>query len=316
MLTVHSILEVCRKPLQSQAVLETARKDLGQVVSQAQKEFIKLAPPEATASTSQASSSETEDEKLDPSTDDVAEGNDPPSSSSSSDPSSASSPMQALFSRIQSSLPPNISTTLQNNVPSYIKDASGNVNIDLLQLRSTLTTEFQRVQGVTRAQAEEYVHRSEALLKEAGDFLKDAVKVVPPESMEAIDAGVVWDGSDVWMMPFVGAQVSGTGLPVGKGKGKARDGDQSSATAQRRRKAAATRADTLIQRLKQDPEVLKLDPLDDGSAKDMYETWRTEQLMSQGGIDGKFWVEKIQTVVDDESDLGALKLTKDALGMF
>ena len=121
-------------------------------------------------------------------------------------PTTATSPFQGLFSRVQSSLPPNISSTLEKNLPLSLKDSSGHLSVDFAQLKSTLTAEFQRVQGVTRAQAEEYVHKSEALLKEAGEYLKDAVKVVPPEGQEENGTEVTFDGTDlVFMPPTVGS---------------------------------------------------------------------------------------------------------------
>ena len=73
----------------------------------------------------------------------------------------------SFLSRLQATLPPNIVSTMQNHIPESIKHASE--SIDLGQLRSTLVSDFQRVQGVTRAQAEEYFHKSEGLLREAGE---------------------------------------------------------------------------------------------------------------------------------------------------
>ena len=110
---------------------------------------------------------------------------------------------QSIFTRLQSSIPPNLVSSVQSNIPPSIRHAAAG-SVDFSQIRNTLTTEFTRVQDITRAQAEEYVQKSEELLREAGEFLKDAVKVVPPESQGG-DLGVVWDGSDVWMLPAMGA---------------------------------------------------------------------------------------------------------------
>jgi hypothetical protein len=77
-------------------------------------------------------------------------------------------------------------STVQNTIPETLKHATE--NIDLSQLRTTLTNELQCVQNATITQAGEYVHRSEGLLreamKEAGEVLRDAVKVIPLEEVE------------------------------------------------------------------------------------------------------------------------------------
>ncbi|KAF8967907.1 hypothetical protein BDZ97DRAFT_1801921, partial [Flammula alnicola] len=155
---------------QSQTALETARKDFSEVVVQAQKELSKFTAADAPQN--------------------ERDCNDDGSHSSSSSP-------QSLFSRLQSALPPNIVATHASE------------NIDLQGIRANLLSELQRVQGVTLTQAEEYAHKSEALLreavKEAGEVLRDAVKVVPPEQAETSAAGgsgLVWDGTDMWMFPL------------------------------------------------------------------------------------------------------------------
>lgn len=80
---------------------------------------------------------------------------------------------------------------MQAQLPECLKNAQ---HIDLAQLGSMLSSELQRVQDVTRAQAEEYVHKSEALLhevmKEAVDVLREAVKVIPPEEGGATEVPV------------------------------------------------------------------------------------------------------------------------------
>ncbi|EDR10972.1 uncharacterized protein LACBIDRAFT_324999 [Laccaria bicolor S238N-H82] len=74
------------------------------------------------------------------------------------DPSLSSFLQASLFSRLQSALPPNIVATVNNTTPESLKHVTDNV--DFAGIRSNLLTEFQRVQGVTCAQAEEYVHKS------------------------------------------------------------------------------------------------------------------------------------------------------------
>lgn len=204
-----------------------------------------------------------------------------------------------MFSRLQSALPANVVTAVQNNIPDSLKQATG--NIDLAQLRSTLSTEFQRVQGVTRAQAEEYMHKSEVLLKdvykEASDVLKDAVKVIPPEE-SASGSGLIWDGTDMWMIP---SAASDARTPVGKGK-------------QSVQKAVATRAESLLKLLKHDPEILRHDPEADAGVRELYTRWITNEVESKdGGIDGDVWSAKKQAVLEEPQDGPALQKTLDTL---
>ena len=196
--------------------------------------------------------------------------------------------------------------------------------MDFTQLKSTLTSEIQRVQGaLTRAQAEEYVHRSEALLREAGEFLKDAVKVVPPEDREdgVFYPDVVLDGSQVVVMPptvgsfgpgnrdFLYSGPGGSGTVKGKGKGVA---------ASARARAAGlvgTRAAAMLAQLRQDPEELKRDPSLEEGTKDAYDAWVKEHITSQaGGLESEVWTKRIKDALADGEDGKTLGATKDTLG--
>ncbi|KAJ7496143.1 hypothetical protein B0H11DRAFT_2002009 [Mycena galericulata] len=278
---------------QSQSALETARKDLGGVVTQAQQGLSKLTtetpkvPVDATLPSGESSDESTTPRTASPVTADA----------------SSSVSVQNLFSRLQAALPPNIVSTVQSHIPETLKQASE--NIDLAQMRTNLTAEFQRVQGVTRVQAEEYVHKSEALLreamKEAGEVLRDAVKVVPPEEAQSsIGSGnLIWDGADMWMLPFDSSD------PSAKGKEKA--GRQSADT----QLAVATRAESLLKRLKHNPEIIKHDPEADAGVKEFYTQWLATSV--KDGMDGEEWTSKIANVLDDSPDGQALKANQDAL---
>jgi hypothetical protein len=215
---------------------------------------------------------------------------------------------QNIFSRLQSALPSDLASTVQAKLPESIKQGAGSV--DFTQLRSTLASEFQRVQGITRAQAEEYVHKSEELLRDAGEFLKEAVKVVPPEEGGEAAAGVMWDGSDIWMLPEMAA--TATTASDAKGKGKETDG-RSSAEGLR---AVATRAETLLKQLKHDPAILSVNPEADERASQMWNEWlRTEVNTAEDGMNGKQWQEARDAALSDPVDGEALQTTMNALGM-
>ncbi|KAL0956451.1 hypothetical protein HGRIS_002599 [Hohenbuehelia grisea] len=296
---------------QSQAALSTARKDFGDVVLQAQKELTKLAEnnplagtAEPAASTPEASSStSTKDANDEPESDDKTPVGTPPSDASPSSSAGAT----GFLSRIQSTLPPNIVATLQNNIPESLKHASENV--DFAQLRTTLSSEFQRVQGVTRTQAEEYVRKSENLLREAmkdaQEVLKDAVKIIPPEEgsvSASSSSGLVWDGSDMWMLPY---EPSDGNIS----KGKARDTGSSSGRASGEAQRVATRAEALLKRLKHDAAIIRHEP-DSG----VFDEWTKAEIdTKEGGIEASEWKSKVDAALNDTSDGAALRATQDEL---
>ena len=211
---------------------------------------------------------------------------------------------QSIFTRLQSSIPPNLVSTVQSNIqipPSIRHAASGSV--DFSQLKNTLTTEFTRVQDITLAQAGGYVQKSEELLREAGEFLKDAVKVVPPES-QGESIGVVWDGSDVWMLPAMAASVAPERTHGASTGGAGRSSMEGT-------RAVATRAGELLRRLRHDDTVIKADPEGEETVKALYNEWVSNRVEPVGGIEGEEWSEKRKLALDAEGVSGL----RDSVGM-
>lgn len=310
---------------QSQQALETAKKDFSEVVVQAQKELSKLSVGAETprASTLEVREgeetttvvelgNEAESSNASASTDELGESASTPREGMSAEATTT----QSFFSRLQATLPPAIVTTVQNNLPESIKHASE--NIDFGQLRSNVLHDLQRVQGVTLTQAEEYLHKSEVLLreamKEAGEVLREAVKVVPPEeagSSAGTGRGLLWDGTDVWMLPFENGSGRTSVVP------ESSDGGQSEAVhePQRAVAAVATRAEALLKRLKEDPAILRLDPEQDENSKIVFASWREKEVETKdGGIEGKEWGDKITEALEDGVDGQALRQLEDTLG--
>lgn len=298
---------------------QSARKDLGQVVQQAQKELTKLTAEPSGALSSSTSTVDTPQPEVsslppgstpraeDPKEDDPEEedsGSDNESTSSTIAPATsanASFSAQSIFTRLQSSIPPNLVSSVQSNIPPSIRHAAAG-SVDFSQLRNTLTTEFTRVQDITRAQAEEYVQKSEELLREAGEFLKDAVKVVPPESQDEV-VGVMWDGSDVWMLPALATSGASERTP-----GAGTSGAEHSSMEGTR--AVATRAEELLRRLRHDDTVIRADPEGEETVKALFDEWVSNHVESVGGIEGEEWLEKRKLAVDAEGVSGL----KDSVG--
>jgi hypothetical protein len=292
--------------------LETAGKDFSGVVVQARKELSKLTTveepkdlkdPETTNDTDTVSSTAGSSTDAPPTTEEPSTAVSSPTDKET--PTTSTNSTTTLLSRLQSALPPNIVATVQNNLPDSLKQASE--NMDFSQFGSNLMSEFQRVQGVTRAQAEEYVLKSEVLIrdamKEAGEVLRDAVKVIPPD--QAGNQGLIWDGTDMWMLP---AELSGSiGREEDDATGSSRNVEAQS--------AVATRAEALLRRLKRDPAILRHDPEADKGTRDEYHAWWEGEVNTQeGGIDGQEWARQIAAVLEEPVDGPALKELRDMLG--
>lgn len=312
----------CPSP-QGEAAFAVARRDFGQAVSQAQRELGKLTATAPADSTTEEESTSGEGQKENVGGDEHEDGSDaghvtPPSAretptdgvaDTAQSPSSAT--MQSFFGRIQSSLPPNIVSAVQAHLPDSLKNAQ---HIDFTQLRNTLSTEFQRVQGVTRAQAEEYVHKSEVIfreaVREAGEVIRDAVKVIPPEELEGeSNAGTVWDGTDIWTLPGLATGAEGN---MHSSKGKEKDQSGLSRRSDDLR-AVATRAESLLKQLRGNPEVIKIDPAID-SSKESYLTWADDLEATGTGFGTKVWSERIAQALSDPKDGSVLQATLDTLG--
>lgn len=216
-------------------------------------------------------------------------------------PSTSASSQSSLFSRLQSVIPPNLISTVQSHIPESIKHASE--NIDVSQIGSNVLAELQRVQGVTRAQAEEYARKSEALIreavKEANEVLKDAVKIIPPDASgqagSSSGSGLVWDGSDMWMLPTDSFSTTSNQASSGKEK----EGGPSSES----QHAVASRALALLHRLQSDPSIIQHDPEADEGVKEAYAKWREEEIKSKGGIESPEWTEQTAKLLKEVTPL-------------
>jgi hypothetical protein len=179
-------------PPKGQTAIQAARKDLGDYVSQAQKGInqqlatisVSTPVPTADADAQPTASSSTRDLAASITTDSGESSSTSSSASASTatlpDPQQqqqqqqqqqpqerAWSPTQTLFTRLQSSLPPDLLTTIRDTIPipDSVRDP---------QARMGLAHAAQaRVQGAAA--------RGEELLRGASVLFRDAVRVVPPD---------------------------------------------------------------------------------------------------------------------------------------
>jgi len=207
-------------------------------------------------------------------------------------------------------MPPNLLESARNQLPESIKHASQ--NIDLPQLGTSFLSEIQRVQGVTRAQAEQYAHKSEALIreavKEAGEALRDAVKILPPDQQgegSSSSSVVLWDGGNIWSLPLE---------PVVSDTSRMESPEQAAVRGSDAQNAVATRVESLLLRLKQDPEIIRRDPAVE-SFDASYAAWVTSEYEAkEGDGEGDRWSGRISALLDEVGSGDVLKSTRDTLG--
>ncbi|KZV95935.1 hypothetical protein EXIGLDRAFT_734222 [Exidia glandulosa HHB12029] len=243
---------------QSQTALQTARRDLGGVVEQAQRELGRLSAPapgsDATTPTESSSTTSTDATiTAESSTAPPAGSTEPESGAAPASPSAAPS---SFFSRLQSSLPPNLQQTLRTVASTDVQaqfthraeELRSQFEVQLHRVQEGVAPTLQRVQDgvaptlqrvqseLARAQAEAGP-RAEALFKDASGFLADAVKVVPPSDAPE-SHGVAWDGSDIW-----------TPLPE---REEVLFDSTSTATAKGKAAAGLTRTEAMLRRIRTD----------------------------------------------------------------
>lgn len=196
-------------------MVETARKETGWLTSTSaapRSAPVPVSTGAGEAGTSSTPADNATEEEKTPVTIDTKgkekEVDDDAATIKSNSPTASGNMTGTFFSRLQATLPPQfapaaITASLQTQFTTAQAQADA--------LRASLATNIQRIQQegvagsgpISLAQAEklaeEYVHRSEALLKGAGAFLKDAVHVIPAEG-SAGGQNVFWDGSDVCVL--------------------------------------------------------------------------------------------------------------------
>ena len=264
----------------------------------------------------------------------------PGSSEGTQSPPPSPSIPTSIYARLQSHMPPNLQPSAIAATLSSATSAASTV--DLANIRSTLAANIQRAQdNLPLAQAEKlaegYLHRSQELFKEAGEFLKDAVKVVPPAvgpdgKPMVEDTMPIVSGTDVWLFPSpIGT--TGWGGPIANER-------EASATPPLKELRAsmpslksreniftghmsqATRSEALLRRLKYDPEMIRLDPAQDDAVKAEFAAFAEGVDVKLGGISGNTMVTRISDVLkaDPEGELDAdakaLIDLRDLLGTF
>ena len=279
-----ALISVLIASSQSQSAIEAARKDLGEYVSQAQKGLNEQFATLSVNSSTPAAEGDTPAEGT-PSSRDLVDTTSPDSESSVTSSASASTATlpdpqqdeiqpqqltssQTLFTRLQSSLPPDLLTTLRETIPDSVRDA---------QRRQELAQAAQaRVHGAAA--------RGEVLLRGASIFLRDAVRVVPPEEYPATASA-----SASTPPTFEDATTPRAEAPSPVGISG----------------TPATRRDALLRALRATPAILRVDPAKEERSVAFFGSWilQTKSLPGQ-----------TQREAELSADEGALQVTRSTLG--
>jgi len=165
------------------------------------------------------------------------------------------------------------------------------------------------------------MERGEEFWKGAGEFFREAVKIVPPSEEELAareramggmgGAGMgVFDGAGLWGFDDLGgADEEGEeekGAEEGKGKGPA--GVASGAG------VAVSRTAALLKQLRGDPDLLRVDPLEGGEEGKGAETfeWFLKELEGKGAsVGSEAWIGKCES---EEGLFEELRITREVLG--
>jgi hypothetical protein len=215
---------------------------------------------------------------------------------------SASAATSNFLSRLSSSTT-QLQATLQSTIQSTIASAQANPalsnpaqfrdqlaqNLHLDAARENLQMSMKQAEKL----AEEYMKKGDQLVKDAEKWMGDAVKVVPPEEQERRSAGMSWDGSDFYSFS--------TSTPTTKASGEKVSQRQVSGLG-----LGGSRKDALLRRLREDKDLLLVDPESEEEMKERREEYRR-------WVEEKWETAKKAERKQEEGNVGAVRM---ALGKF
>lgn len=219
-----------------------------------------------------------------------------------------SAPASDFLSRLTSSTA-QLQTTLQSTIQSTIASAQSNPalknpaqfrdqlaqNLHLNSARENLQMSMKQAEKL----AEDYMKKGDQWVKDAEKWVGEAVKVVPPEGQEGRSAGMSWDGSDWYSFSTSAPKPKATndGAVVG---GLERPRQVSGAA------VAGSRKDALLRRLREDKDLLLVDPESEDEMKERREEFRQ-------WVANKWEIAKKDEREKEEEHVGAIRM---ALGRF
>jgi hypothetical protein len=199
--------------------------------------------------------------------------------------------------------------TLQKSLGESIASASNNPQLQSLTRSDVNLAQFSSniqknlAQAGTMLNIQQAEKLAEEYFRHAGEFLKDAVKVLPPD--EDGQGGMIWDGSDMYAFSTAGNQDDTAPYDM------TRSGSLEVSRAPLRKEA-------LLRRLRADKELFLVDPAaetESASRRAAFQAFYKTEIEEQGGVEGIAFETKIREELEKESaDAETLRATRDALG--
>ncbi len=183
----------------------------------------------------------------------------------------------AFFNRLTSSTS-QLQQSLQSTFQSTLASASSNPALtNPAQLRAQLAENLRLSSATENLQlsikqaeklAEEYLRKGDQWVKDAEKWVGDAVKVMPPEGEEIRNVGMSWDGSD-WYS-FSTSPATSSSKEYGNNDAESRLPGSSKPGAI----LAGSRKEALLRRLREDKELLMVDPAGEEESAQRKEEFR------------------------------------------
>ncbi|WVR03404.1 hypothetical protein IAU60_000395 [Kwoniella sp. DSM 27419] len=277
------------------AKVEVVRKDPAEYAAEQEAEKAKKAAAKAAAE-EQARSKEKGKGK-------ETEGAEPSTAATAA--AEAGSSATAFLNRLTSSttqLQHSLQTTLQSTLAAAANNPTLNnpaalrqqlaENLHLSSARDNLQISMKQAEKL----AEEYLKKSEGLLKDAEKWVEDAVKVVPPdEDQRMVSMG--WEGGDMYSFSTSSTKTNAGDVLFDSGAGKSR----SASSPMPSLAMASSRKDALLRRLREDKEALLVDPEGEGETDERKAEFRSWV--------GEHWdKEKVAGREQEEGHVGAVRM--------
>lgn len=192
----------------------------------------------------------------------------------------------SLFDKLTSSTS-QLQQSLQSTFQSTIASASNNPALsNPLQLRAHLAENLRLSSAKENLQlsmkqaekmAEEYLRKGDQWVKDAEKWMGEAVKVVPPDGADGSYIAASFDGGDLYSFS------TSTSTP----EKLLFDADARTPRPSTSAALAGSRKDTLLQRLREDKQLLLVDPMGSDETSERHEEfakWQQEQWSTAGPL--------------------------------
>ncbi|KAK8844648.1 hypothetical protein IAR55_006495 [Kwoniella newhampshirensis] len=293
---------------QSASALSNIKADLDKTVSQAQAdlEYLRTAKVEVIRKDSADFEAEQQAERAKKAAAKAVESKDKGKGKEKEGESVANTTTNAFLNRLTSSTT-QLQQSLQSTLQTTLAAAASNPALSNPAALRTQLAENLRLSSakenlqlsVKQAEklAEEYLRKSDQWVKDAERWVEDAVKVIPPEGEESRLVSMGWDGGDWYSF-----STSSSAPKPSSNINKSVDADVKSRSSSIPALAlASSRKDALLRRLREDKELLLVDPEGQDETEERKEEFRE-------WIEAHWAEQKTAGQEQEEGNVGAIRM--------